>query len=273
MGRHDLRRRSSRRTTWPSTASWPTSPVAIASSSTSPLSTSPRPGGRFEEDGRPPTFRYRDLEDDPAVAAKRLAEVRVQDVADPILASLLLAKQRELRLQLEMLSSRGSDSFLGLSIELYGTVTSELARRRRRDPAPGPTDRRRRRVRGSTPKRCARRRGPSSTAIGRSPPTSSRTWRSATGSTGVMVSNGDVLIAPTCRVPVGADRGAPAPRGRHPRRHPRERRPPAPPRPRQRSGRARRDAGGPGGARRAPRRRPRRRPASGSWPPGSSPCT
>ena len=37
------------------------------------------------------------------MAAKRLAEVPVQEVADPMLASLLLAKQRELRLQLEML--------------------------------------------------------------------------------------------------------------------------------------------------------------------------
>ena len=45
---------------------------------------------------------------------------------DPMLASLLLAKQRELRLQLEMLASRGSEQFLALSIELYGAVTSEL---------------------------------------------------------------------------------------------------------------------------------------------------
>ena len=60
---------------------------------------------RFEQDGRAPDFRYRELEDDPEVALKRLAQVPVQDVSDPMLANLLQAKQRELRLQLEMLAT------------------------------------------------------------------------------------------------------------------------------------------------------------------------
>src|SRR6185503_9572979 len=64
---------------------------------------------RFEDEGAPPRFRYRDLEDDPAVATKRLDAIRVEDVRDPTLASLLHAKHRELRLQLEMLESRGTD--------------------------------------------------------------------------------------------------------------------------------------------------------------------
>jgi hypothetical protein len=65
----------------------------------------------FEATGRPPTFTYRPLEDDPGLAAKRLAQVPVDRVADPTLASLLLAKQRELAVQLEMLECRGSEGF------------------------------------------------------------------------------------------------------------------------------------------------------------------
>ena len=156
----------------------------------------------FEESGRPPAFRYRELEDDPAVAAQRLAEVRVHDVQDPMLASLLLAKQREIRLQLEMLTSRGTDGFLGLSIELYGAVTPELlasARTILHDVRPPASEE-----------------GPwlDADAVRKAAQAELDRYRAFApdleshvevreGSTGVMVSNGDVLIAPTCRVPVG----------------------------------------------------------------------
>ncbi len=88
----------------------------------------------FDADGRPPHFRYRALEDDPAVVAKRLDGLAVDTVADPALASLLLAKQRELRLQVEMLCCRDSPDFLPLSIELYGAVSPTLLRRGPHDP-------------------------------------------------------------------------------------------------------------------------------------------
>ena len=156
---------------------------------------------RFEEDGRPPTFRYRELEDDPEVAVKRLDEIRVQEVSDPTLASLLLAKHRELRLQLEMLDSRGTDAFLSLSIELYGTVTSALlgtAQAILREVHPP-----------------ALEEGPwlDADAVCKAAQAELDRYRAFApdleshvevreGSTGVMVSNGDVLIAPTCRVPV-----------------------------------------------------------------------
>jgi uncharacterized protein (TIGR02421 family) len=81
---------------------------------------------RFLEDGVDPHFAYRELEDDPAVIASRLQAVPVDSVEDHTLAHLLLAKQRELELQLEMLCCRGSDDFLTLSIELWGTVSPAL---------------------------------------------------------------------------------------------------------------------------------------------------
>jgi uncharacterized protein (TIGR02421 family) len=155
----------------------------------------------YAEDGRLPVFQYRELEDDPAVAAKRLAEVPVRDVSDATLASLLLAKQRELRLQLEMLASRGSEHFLPLSIELYGTVTTELLAAAHEilhevDPP-------------------AAEEGPWLDAgqVAKAAQAELDRYRAFApdleshvevreGSTGVMVSNGDVLIAPTCRVAV-----------------------------------------------------------------------
>jgi uncharacterized protein (TIGR02421 family) len=157
---------------------------------------------RFEADGRPPAFRYRDLEDDPTIADKRLREVRIEHVRDATLASLLLAKHRELRLQLDMLQSRGTDAFLGLSIELYGGVSSELlatAQQVLEEVAPPPLEE-----------------GPwlDAAAVTEAAQAELDRYRAFApdleshvevreGSTGVMVSNGDVLVAPTCRVPVG----------------------------------------------------------------------
>ena len=156
---------------------------------------------RFEQDGRVPAFRYRDLEEDPEVAATRLAQVAVQDVSDPMLATLLLAKQRELRLQLEMLANRGSEQLLPLSIELYGAVTPDLLAVAREI------------LKEIKPPR--REEGPwlDADAVAKAAQAELDRYRAFApdleshvevrdGSTGVMVSNGVVLIAPTCRVPV-----------------------------------------------------------------------
>jgi uncharacterized protein (TIGR02421 family) len=154
---------------------------------------------RFEAEGELPPLRYRDLEDDPSVATRRLNEVRVGDVADPTLASLLLAKQRELRLELEMLGCRGSQGFLALSIELYGAVSPQLlasAEMILREVEPPPAEE-----------------GPwlDAAAVARAAQAELDRYRAFApdleshveireGSTGVMVSNGDVLVAPTCAV-------------------------------------------------------------------------
>jgi uncharacterized protein (TIGR02421 family) len=81
---------------------------------------------RFVDDGEPPEFSYRPLEDDVAVVADRLAKVATQTVDDATLSHLVRAKAREVALQLEMLRCRGSTDFLPLSIELYGAVSPSL---------------------------------------------------------------------------------------------------------------------------------------------------
>ena len=156
----------------------------------------------FEADGRAPTLRYRPLEDDPRLAAKRLAEVAVDAVTDPTIASLLLAKKRELQLQLDMLECRGSDGFLPLSIELFGTVSARLLEEAEailaEVPAPAPEE------------------GPwlDAAAVAKAAQDELDRYRAFApdleshvevreGTTGVMVSNGDVLVAPTARVAVG----------------------------------------------------------------------
>jgi uncharacterized protein (TIGR02421 family) len=81
---------------------------------------------RFFDDGTPPEFRYRPLEDDVDVVASRLAKVDPHAVEDATLSHLLQAKHREVGLQIEMLRCRGSTDFLPLSTELYGAVSPLL---------------------------------------------------------------------------------------------------------------------------------------------------
>jgi uncharacterized protein (TIGR02421 family) len=81
---------------------------------------------RFLDRGTPPEFRYRPLEDDVDVVASRLAKVDIHAVEDATLSHVLLAKHREVGLQIEMLRCRGSTDFLPLSTELYGAVSPIL---------------------------------------------------------------------------------------------------------------------------------------------------
>ena len=69
---------------------------------------------------------YAPLDDDPAITEARLAAVTVERVADVALGHLLTAKRRELELLLEMLRRRGSNDFLALSLNLYGAVSPAL---------------------------------------------------------------------------------------------------------------------------------------------------
>ena len=81
---------------------------------------------RFLDRGTPPEFRYRPLEDDVDVVASRLAKVDIHAVEDATLSHVLLAKHREVGLQIEMLRCRGATDFLPLSTELYGAVSPIL---------------------------------------------------------------------------------------------------------------------------------------------------
>ena len=73
-----------------------------------------------------PAFRYRRLDMDPDVLDALLASIRLDDVKDPTLGHLLLAKHRELTLQSQMLRARGTQDFRSLSVELYGGVAPAL---------------------------------------------------------------------------------------------------------------------------------------------------
>ena len=73
-----------------------------------------------------PAFVYRPLDDRPDVLRARLDAVDPQAVGDHALAHLLRAKHRQLELQIDMLSARGTDAFLPLSLELYGGVGPAL---------------------------------------------------------------------------------------------------------------------------------------------------
>jgi uncharacterized protein (TIGR02421 family) len=73
-----------------------------------------------------PRFEYRALEDDTSVIRTRLQAVDARAVEDPTLSHLAQAKQRELMLELEMLSARGSAAFRSLSVELYGAPSPSL---------------------------------------------------------------------------------------------------------------------------------------------------
>ena len=154
---------------------------------------------RFGRDGREPDFHYRELEDDPELVRRRLDAVPVAEVEDPTLATILRAKQRELELQLEMLTCRGSADFLGLSVELYGSVGPHLLAEAEVildeiEPRPDP--------------------GPlldAAAIVDRAEAELDR-YRAVApdleakvevrhGTAGLMVSNGDLLVPPTARVP------------------------------------------------------------------------
>jgi uncharacterized protein (TIGR02421 family) len=80
----------------------------------------------FFADHTTPEFVYGPLEDDPDVTASRIAAIDIDGVEDPDLAYLLTAKRHELEMQLEMLRQRDTARFLELSIQLYGTVGPAL---------------------------------------------------------------------------------------------------------------------------------------------------
>jgi uncharacterized protein (TIGR02421 family) len=120
-------------------------------------------------------------------------------VQDPTIASLRLAKQRELQLQLEMLSCRGTDGFLPLSIELFGAVSPALREEAGTVLATVPTE-------GSRDDAWL-----DADAFVRAAQHELDHYRSTApdiesriqvreGSSGVMVSNGDVLVAPNARI-------------------------------------------------------------------------
>ena len=81
---------------------------------------------KFFSDGATPDFVYGPLVNDPMVIETRLTAIDTDSVEDAALARILTSKRRELALQLLMLQCRGSAQFLELSLQLYGPVSHAL---------------------------------------------------------------------------------------------------------------------------------------------------
>jgi uncharacterized protein (TIGR02421 family) len=120
-------------------------------------------------------------------------------VTDATLHSLFLAKQRELRLQLEMLACRDTPDFLPLSIELYGGTSPTLVAEAENilasvpppPPDPGPW------LDAEAVVASAQR---ELDLYRRLAPDIESHVELREGSTGLMVSRGDLLVAPTSSV-------------------------------------------------------------------------
>lgn len=82
----------------------------------------------FLATGELPEFIYRNVEDDPEVLKRVLADVPIHEVEDTVLGTLLRNKHREMSLQIDMLAVRDTEDFLALSIDLYGAITPSLRR-------------------------------------------------------------------------------------------------------------------------------------------------
>ena len=73
-----------------------------------------------------PTFHYRMLEVDPEIGKRRLYELPIEQLEDPVLAQLLREKRREIDRRLGMLEDRDTPRFRYASLQLYGTVEDDL---------------------------------------------------------------------------------------------------------------------------------------------------
>ena len=155
---------------------------------------------QFRSDGATPEFVYGPLADDPVVVETRLEAVAIDSVEDNTLAQILTSKRRELELQLQMLRCRGHEQFLDLSVQLYGPVSPALLGEAeallaqvpppQREPGDG--------IDAATFAQLAEAELDLYRAV--------HTDLSAhvevrDDSSGVMVSNGDLLIAPTAVIP------------------------------------------------------------------------
>ena len=73
-----------------------------------------------------PEFRYQDPAIDIAATRELLLDLPIREIEEPVFEALLAEKQRELDRQLELLELRGTDGFLPVSTDLFGTATPEL---------------------------------------------------------------------------------------------------------------------------------------------------
>jgi uncharacterized protein (TIGR02421 family) len=75
---------------------------------------------------RAPALRYRPLVVDPELGKRRLYDLPIERLEDPVLAQLLREKRHELDRQLGLLEDRDGPGFLPGSLQLYGGVDDDL---------------------------------------------------------------------------------------------------------------------------------------------------
>ncbi|MHC4403549.1 MAG: flavohemoglobin expression-modulating QEGLA motif protein [Planctomycetota bacterium] len=73
-----------------------------------------------------PVFHYRPLTVEPGLLKRALYDLPIETIEDPTLAHLFLEKQNELDRKITMLGDVGTARFLAGSLQVYGTVTSQL---------------------------------------------------------------------------------------------------------------------------------------------------
>ncbi len=73
-----------------------------------------------------PEFVYRPLTIDPAISKRKLYQVPIERIEDPTLARLFREQQLELDRKLTMLIDRGTPKFLYGSLQLYGSIKDPL---------------------------------------------------------------------------------------------------------------------------------------------------
>jgi uncharacterized protein (TIGR02421 family) len=73
-----------------------------------------------------PAFYYRLRPIDPAILKRKLYQIPIEVVEDPIMANLLRGKRDEINRKLTMLEDRNLPQFLMGSLQLYGSINSEL---------------------------------------------------------------------------------------------------------------------------------------------------
>lgn len=73
-----------------------------------------------------PQFEYRDTPLDISSTRRELLDLPVREIESPVYEALLAEKQRELDRQLELIELRGTSGFLQASIDLFGTADAEL---------------------------------------------------------------------------------------------------------------------------------------------------
>ncbi len=75
-----------------------------------------------------PELYYRLRPIDPALLKRRLYEIPIESIEDPVIANLLREKRMEINRKLTMLEDRNQPQFLYGSLQLYGGISAELKR-------------------------------------------------------------------------------------------------------------------------------------------------